>query len=528
MENHDHIRSTSLEQAEHDNALTALLHHLLTTPPAGTISSSPPAVDLLRSLLSCDGRFGIPVLDLVAVLPDAEFRDLTGLHIASYYGHDSHDLWYIKLLEDFFSSGRGSLLALDDFNQLVGQCHLFLKPDKSSGSPASQPARTHPVTHRMSFSPQQQEHKATMKERFSEYATPLLSQFEGPATLAWICFGPRENGSLQQGGEERPSHAEELKWGGSLFAVILSDNAADFHSPALNSAIENVYGILNASFYRTIVDRSRQQEAAHRLKLTYFAFGHDLKNRIERIEESSLVALRKKIRQNIPALLPDVDQCHALLQVLAGMCGVFSAVAKAKDGLLPNAWANYAEGEYTPTKAHREALSKALVAAVAAFVYVEDSVDPSEQRLVLRRVHNGAVEQVKRPGVFHGIELPPFNPDNAEPHLCFLSGLAELCRNAARFVLDTQKIAMKTPHVDFSVKVTNKLVATVLLHNPVVGEEFKHSKSIPLLVEVFRDFRKVVEIGPAEPVKTYAYGLNGCRYVQSRFVYHPMNLRFEE
>ena len=168
------------------------------------------------------------------------------------------------------------------------------------------------------------------------------------------------------------------------------------------------------------------------------------------------------------------------------------------------------------------------------FVYVEDSADPAKQRLVLRRVHQGKVEQVKRPGVFRSIELPPFNPENAEPHLCFLAGLAELCRNAARFVLDTPPIAMKTPHVDFSVKVTDAIVATVTLHNPVVGEEFKHSKSIPLLAELFRDFDrdsgkvKAIEISPAEPVTTYLHGLKGCRYVQSRFVYSPMNLRFEE
>jgi|ERR1039458_2251036 hypothetical protein len=522
MQIHEHIHPQPLERAVQEDILTALLHRSLDT--SEKITANHPALDLLRSLLSCKGLFQIPVLDLAAVLPDAEFRDLTGLHIASYYGEDANDRWYMNLLEDFFSSGRGSLLALRDFNESVGKCHFFSRiPEGAAGIVSSKRARTYLVTEGQPFLPKQQEGAVTIEQRFSEYAKPLLSQFEGPSSLAWISFGPRPSEKQNQ---------NTLRWGGSLFAVILANSASQLRSQQLSSVMEDVYGILNASFYRTIVDRSRQQEAAHRLRLTYFAFGHDLKNRIERIEDSSVIPLQKKICQNMPALLPDIDQCHSLLQVLAGMCGVFSAVAKVTGGLLPNAWIGYADGEYTPTKAHREALSKALVAAVTTSVYVEDSVDPSEQRLVLRRVHNGIAKKVKRPQLFRGIKLPPFNPDNDEPHLCFLSGLAELCRNAARFVLDTPKIAMKTPHVDFSVEVTDTLVATVILHNPVVGEEFKHSKSIRLLAALFRnfdrDFGKVVEIGPAEPVITYLHGLKGCRYVQSRFVYYPMNLRFEE
>src|SRR5258706_4268237 len=104
METHDHIRSEGLKYAGDEDVLTALLHGLLMTSPSGAVSTSPPGVDLLRSLLSCNGRVTVPVLDLVAVLPDADFRELIGLHIASYYGHDTRDRWYWALLEECFAS----------------------------------------------------------------------------------------------------------------------------------------------------------------------------------------------------------------------------------------------------------------------------------------------------------------------------------------------------------------------------------------------------------------------------------------
>ena len=511
MDTPDQIRSERLKRAEQEDVLTALLHGLLTTSPSDTVSASPPGLDLLRSILSCDGHMTVPVLDLVAVLPDADFRELIGLHIASYYGHDSADRWYRAVLEQFFASGRGSLLALEDFNRHVGECHFFcLSADHPFNEAAARSAPKHLLTERMPFSPKQEKHKVTMKDRFSEYAAPVLQQIDKPATLAWICFGPSQkeaNGSL--------------RWAGSLFAVISADNAKDLRSSEVGNAIDYVYGILNASFYRTIVDRSRQEEEAHRLRLTYFAFGHDLKNRLARIDKFSILALRKKTERSAPELVPEIDQCHDLLQVLGGMCGVFGAVAKTREGRLPFAWIPLA-------KPRKKQLVQALVAAVQAFVHLEDSVETSEQRINLRRV-NGSAKRIRRPDRFNAIALPPFDLENAEPSLCFLSGLAELCRNASRYVLDTPK--MKNPHVDFSVEVSDDLVSTIVIYNPIVGDA-KNSQSVRLLAELFNDFGnvngKVVEIFPAQPVDAYAHGLVGYRYAESRFIYTPGNLRFEE
>lgn len=505
------FQSEEISRAMDEDKLTTLLHDLLTTePPAdGIVDESPEGVNRLRELLSCGGRFNVPVLDLVAVLPDPDLRDIQGLHIASYYARNGFDRWYWGLLENFFNTGKGSLLALEDYTQYIGKCQYFMKDPESSPVPG--PRKT-PLTERMTFSPKQKVHKVDVEDRFAEYAKPVLAQVDGPARMAWICFGPRGRRSKNS-----------LRWGGSLFAVMSSSNPSDLQSPALSEAVDYVYSVVNASFYRTIVDRAQQAEAAHRLALTYFAFGHDLKNRLARIDKYSVLALKEKLEQQAPALVPDIDQCHELLQVLTGMCGVFGAVAKTK-GRLPFAW--------TPSaKARPKQLAQALVEAVQSFVHLEDSVEPAKQRMLLRRVStSGALKKIERPRVFGATALPPFEMENTEPSLCFLSGLAELCRNAARYVLNTPRL--KRPHVDFSIEVSDDMVATVKLYNPVVGEDATHSHSIKLLAELFTTFGnvegKVVTIVPATMKEDYAHGFDGYRYAESCFVYAPNNLRFEE
>jgi hypothetical protein len=170
------------------------------------------------------------------------------------------------------------------------------------------------------------------------------------------------------------------------------------------------------------------------------------------------------------------------------------------------------------------------VAAVQSLVHLEDSLEPAKQRMLLRRVSGSSAKTIGRPKVFGATALPPFELDNTEPSLCFLSGLAELCRNAARYVLDTP--GMKRPHVDFSVEVSDELVATVVLYNPIVGEDARHSQSIRLLAELFTTFGnvvgKVVEIFPAKLIDRYPKSLGRYRYAEARFVYAPENLRFEE
>jgi hypothetical protein len=118
--------------------------------------------------------------------------------------------------------------------------------------------------------------------------------------------------------------------------------------------------------------------------------------------------------------------------------------------------------------------------------------------------------------------LPQFRA-NSDAHLCFLSGLAELCRNATRAALDADPAR---PHIDFAVDVSASLVATVTIFNPVTGNDLGQSKSVELLSELFGHFNKVVELFPAERIGTYAYGRGSCSYASSRFVYSPMKLRF--
>jgi len=493
----------SIAGAENEESVTELLHLLL--EEEYELADGHPAVHRLRSILSSSGRFIVPVLDLAAVLPDVETRERRGLHIACYEKRAADSQWYLALLEKFFTTGgRGSLLALTDFNHWVGQCAI--QYSSSHAHPTKAKADT--VVKSMRFSPAPKSVKYPVRKRFAEYADRLLASVDGAAAVVWICFGPKENASLQ--------------WGGSVFAVVQPNAGCDLRSPVLNDAIGQVYAVLSAAFHRTIVDSIQAKQAEHHLQLTYFTFGHDLKNRLDR---AGIKELRDKIRDANPALLPDVDECYERLQVLAGICGVFSAVAKSKKGRLPAEWIASIDGPgaptYVPSAADCTALHITLMDAVATFVYVEDP----GHRLTLRCVQGEVATPIARPTFYQAIQLPQFSRDTAEPHLCFLAGLAELCRNAARAVLDAD---LADPHIDFCVDVSRDFVATVTIYNPVSGnDDLWHSNSIALLAELFEHFNQVVELHPACLVE-YDLGLASDRYVQSRFVYSPLKLKFEE
>src|SRR3954466_11394548 len=142
------FQSEEIIRATDEDKLTALLHNLLTTEPPenGIVEERPEGVDRLREILSCSGRLKVPLLDLVAVLPDADLRDIQGLHIASYYAKDDADRWYWDLLKKFFATGKGSLLALENFTQYIGQCKFLLKNPKHSSATGP---RQMPLTERM-------------------------------------------------------------------------------------------------------------------------------------------------------------------------------------------------------------------------------------------------------------------------------------------------------------------------------------------------------------------------------------------
>ena len=138
----------------------------------------------------------------------------------------------------------------------------------------------------MAFSPQPKSIDYPVEDRFAEFATPLLGQFDSHAAVIWISFGPATDDT-------------SLQWGGSVWAVLQSSSPEDLRSPMLNSAIEKLYAIFNAAFHRTIVDSGHREEASRRLELTYFAFGHDLKNRLGSL---GLVELRNRLRDSAPNL----------------------------------------------------------------------------------------------------------------------------------------------------------------------------------------------------------------------------------
>lgn len=496
-----------IQGAHDEDSIAELLRLLLSEKEADFREAERhPAASRLASIFTSP-HVSVPVLNLAAVLPDLETRKRRGLHVARYEAEHADDTWYLRRLDTFFASGvRGSLLALKRYTEFIGRCCVYFH--EMHTAPSSSVPRPCIVTKAMSFSPTPRTIDGDVERRFTEYAQPLLDEVAGPAGVLWICLGSRDEGSLQ--------------WGGSLFVVVQSSTPEALRSPVLTAAIEKAYGLLNGAFHRTIVDSGHREEAAYRLEQTYFAFGHELKNRLD---TSGMKELRNSVRDEAPHLLREADDCFERFKSLSGLCGVFTAVAKAERGELPAEWIGSVDGpgsvSYHPTEQDRVLLSAALKRAVAAFIYVEDPGD----RLTVRCISSNTVEDVCRPSSSYSAMLPPFSEKTEEPHLCFLSGLSELCRNAARAALATD---LAPSHVDFSVDVASNLVASVTLYNPVQGRKLVVSKSIRLLNELFRRFDNAVELLPAERIEGYPnsfFGADG--YVHSRFIYSPMKLRFE-
>ena len=313
-----------------------------------------------------------------------------------------------------------------------------------------------------------------------------------------------------------------MDWAGSLFLVVRPVDGNEWSDETVSRAVESVYSVLDASFHRAIVNTAYTREAKHQLELTYFAFGHELKNRIDALRMGEL---SNKVHASAPKLIPDVDRCRDRLKTLQGMAGVFSIVAKSQDGILPITWVSASKllgAAEVPTERQCEELKAALTNAVTAFWYLEDA----ERLLALRQVDGGVATEVKRPTAFHAAVLPPFNPSNQEPHLCFLSGLAELVRNAVKVVLAASP-QHDSPHIDFAVEVSRDVafMAKVTLFNPVAGHQHEPSQSVSLLSNLFTRLNRIVEIEQAEIVKAYPHALCGDDYVSSRFLFFPKRVR---
>ena len=158
-----------------------------------------------------------------------------------------------------------------------------------------------------------------------------------------------------------------------MFLLVRPLSGTEWRDETIRRAVESVYSVLDASFHRAIVNTAYRQEAKHQLELTYFAFGHELKNRIDALRMGEL---SNKVHASAPKLIPDVDRCRDRLRTLRGMAGVFSIVAKSQDGVLPPTWVSASKipaPPDVPTEKQCEELKAALSSAVAAFWYLEDA-----------------------------------------------------------------------------------------------------------------------------------------------------------
>jgi len=496
--------SLPIESAKREAAVTGLLDCLIAKNYEAANTHG--GMETIRGLLEDSKELSVPVVDLAAVLPDLKSHKRSGLHIASYYELDDPN-WYPELLEEFFSAGvGGSLMALKEFADCVGKYRVQRAPKKRG---EARPPKTNLVPISDFFEPATTMIEFGVSERFKHYYDLLFKHFDDKAAVVWVCFGPRPG--------------TPVKWEGSLFLVVRPLDGKEWQDETISRAVESVYSVLDASFHRAIVNSAYKKEAQHQLELTYFAFGHELKNRIDALRMGDL---SNKIHKSAPKLIPDVDRCRDRLRTLRGMAGVFSIVAKSQDGVLPPTWVSASKipgAPDVPTEKQCEELKAALVNAVTAFWYLEDA----EERLALRQINGGRATEVKRPTAFQSTPLPPFTAANQEPHLCFLSGLAELCRNAAKVVL-TASPKHDRPHIDFEVKVPRDVafVATVTIINPIVGDQHEPSQSVGILAALFERLNGIVELEQAKVLpESYPHALSDDAYVSSLFLFYPKRIR---
>ena len=491
-----------IESAEREAAVTGLLDCLLERDYAAADKHE--GMRVIRKLLEGSKELSVPVVDLAAVLPDLKSHTRSGLHIASYYALDDRE-WYPELLNQFFAKGAGgSLMALKGFAGCVGKYRIQRAPRKRGGG---RPMNTKLVPISDFFPPASSMMDSDVGERFRDYYDLLFEHFDDKAAVVWVCFGPRAGKSVD--------------WAGSLFLVVRPAEGKAWRDEAVSRAVESVYSVLDASFHRAIVNSAFRQEAVHQLELTYFAFGHELKNRIDGLRIGDL---SNKIHALAPKLIPDIDRCRERVYMLQGMAGVFSIAAKAQDGILPRTWVSASSilsPADVPTKAQCAEMKAALINAVKAYWHLEDV----KGVLALRHVTDEGVTELKRPTSFQDVRLPPFNPRNPEPHLCFLSGLAEICRNAAKAVSGAAA-QYDHPHIDFSVyvKCDASFEATVEIINPIVTDKVTPSKSVDILADLFGRLNKIVVLEQPAVKPAYAHALSADTYVRSSYTFFPKRI----
>ena len=201
MEHHRDTSQLPIESANREASVTGLLDCLL--DKNYTAANEHGGMRTIRSLLEDSKELAVPVVDLVAILPDLKSQARRGLHIASYYALDDKN-WYPELLTTFFTRGvGGSLLALRQFAKCIGE-YRVQRATKPRGK--AKPLKADLVSMSAFFPPHPKILDYSVNDRFNEYSNLLFNHFDDHAAVVWVCFGPRGENSIQ--------------WAGSLFLLV--------------------------------------------------------------------------------------------------------------------------------------------------------------------------------------------------------------------------------------------------------------------------------------------------------------------
>ncbi len=298
-----------------------------------------------------------------------------------------------------------------------------------------------------------------------------------------------------------------------------------------------------------------------------FVFGHETKNRADAIQPG---VHKRTIRQMLKndrftdadkESLAQMAESFSLVEELYGISELVSQLTKLSDGKLPIKWvqpqyrnklANWNEH----FKLHQDEMLKQWVDSCRDFIryslgpYV-NIAKRDGYTLLLREIVDGVIvpttvmDMLDEPPA---ICLPPFHlfKENRAAVMALLAGVGEHLRNAARHIIDSNKVdlilrVVGKLHIDFAIRVD---VATPLLAieiwNPCVDGPV-HSETIKIMADLYRvmgsktglaqglerdDSTNAIEIRKCERRPYPLAGENADDYVVSEVVIRPSRFSF--
>ncbi|QOY88172.1 methyltransferase domain-containing protein [Paludibaculum fermentans] len=314
-------------------------------------------------------------------------------------------------------------------------------------------------------------------------------------------------------------------WSGSTFQrFVVISSAFQPLTPLQQLFFAHFLSELAAAAIR---ERARTKEV---LADASFMLGHDLKNRLGTLPMQALIDSlwagdTAGARSQALRLDREVDSLYCI-------GSLFSVLAKSTEGCLPLEWLAPKFRSGWPRSFSQSDLRE-LGAAFGQLA--------AEAILAVDRDNELAITMIDADGPHviraeHRNPISRFSPFNAEaeqeiPAAAFLAGLAELCRNAARAVLNPSKreFFMRAHgglKIEYEVSTDSaSRSVTVTVWNPFVGKLQKVT-SLDRIQNVYREFGDAIRLEAPVIVDANPHRPGPGQYAMSSCTFYPARLNF--